>query len=97
MQHQVQKAFGKAGDMVYALSGKDWIPKCEAKVVMATGTKAQTLKSNKALIICVVGGKHCDARMARQRAHGRTSRTEVASQDWRVLVEFREIREFLVR
>ena len=33
--------------MVNVLSGKDWIPKWEAKVVMATVTKAQTLNSNK--------------------------------------------------
>ena len=31
LQHQVQKAFGKAGDMVNALSGKDWIPKGKPK------------------------------------------------------------------
>ena len=66
MQHQVQKAFGKAGDMVNVLSGKDWIPKWEAKVVMATVTKAHTLNSNKALILCIAGGKHCDAEMVRQ-------------------------------
>ena len=44
--HQVQKAFGKAGKMVNVKSGKDWIPKGEAKVVMATVTKAKTLKAN---------------------------------------------------
>ena len=52
--------------MVNVLSGKDWIPKWEAKVVMATVTKAQTLNSNKALILCIAGGKHCDAEMVRQ-------------------------------
>ena len=53
LQHQVQKACGKAGDMVNTLSGKDWIPKWEAKVVMAMVTKAQTLNPNKALVLCI--------------------------------------------
>ena len=52
-QHQVQKAFGKAGEMVNALGGKEWIPKWEAKVVMAMVTKAQTLNLNKALGLCI--------------------------------------------
>ena len=52
LQHQVQKAFGEAGEMANALSGRDWIPKWEAKVVMAMATKAQTLNSNKALVPC---------------------------------------------
>ena len=42
LQQQVQKAFGKAGDMVDALSRREWIPKWEAKVVLATVAKAQT-------------------------------------------------------
>ena len=97
LQHQVQKTRGKAGDMVNALSGKDWILKWEAKVVMATVTKAQTLNSNKALILCIVGGKHCDAEMARQPALVRAIKTEMASQEFRVRVEFIEISEFLER
>ena len=71
MQHQVQKAFGKAGDMVNVKSGKDWIPNWEAKVVMATVTKAKTLKSNKAQILHIAGGKPCDAEMVRQPALAR--------------------------
>ena len=63
--------------MVNVLSGKDWIPKWEAKVVMATVTKAQTLNSNKALIPCIAGGKHCDAEMVRQPALARAIRTEM--------------------
>ena len=59
MQHQVQKAFGKAGDMVNVKSGKDWIPKWEAKVVMATVTKY------------IAGGKPCDAEMVGQPALAR--------------------------
>ena len=35
--------------MVNAQSGKDWIPKWEAKVVLATVAKVQTLNSDKAL------------------------------------------------
>ena len=53
LQHQVQKAFGKAGEMVNALGGKEWIPEWEAKVVMAMVTKAQTLNLNKALGLCI--------------------------------------------
>ena len=47
--------------MVNVLSGKDRIPEWEAKVVMATVTKAKTLKSNKAHIVHIARGKHCDA------------------------------------
>ena len=53
LQHQVQKAFGKAGDMVKVLRGKVWIPKWEAKVVMVAVTKAQTLNCNKAPVLCI--------------------------------------------
>ena len=42
--------------MANILSGKDWIPKWEAKVVMAMVTKAKTLKSNKAPISYVLRG-----------------------------------------
>ena len=97
LQHQIQKAFGKAGDMLNKLSGKGWIPKWEAKVVMATVTKAQTLNTNKALILCIAGGKNCDAVMARQPALVRAIKTEMASQEFRVRVELIEIHEFLER
>ena len=97
LQHQIQKAFGKAGDMLNKLSGKGWIPKWEAKVVMATVTKAQTLNTNKALILCIAGGKNCDAEMARQPALVRAIKTEMASQEFRVRVELIEIHEFLER
>ena len=33
--------------------------------MMATGTKAQTWNSDKALILWIAGDKHCDAEMAR--------------------------------
>ena len=52
--------------MVNVKSGKDWIPNWEAKVVMATVTKAKTLKTNKAQILHIAGGKPCDAEMGRQ-------------------------------
>ena len=80
--------------MVNVLSGKDWIPKWEAKVVMATVTKAQTLNSNKALIPCIAGGKPCDAEMVRQP---RAIKTEMASQELRVRGEFIEISGFSER
>ena len=97
LQHGVQKAFGKTGDMVDSLSGKDWIPKWEAKVVMATVTKAQTLGLNNAQIICIAGGKHCDAEMARQPALVRAIKTEMANPNFRVRVEWLEIETFLER
>ena len=80
--------------MVHVKSGKDWIPKWEAKVVMATVTKAKTLKSNKALTLNIAGGKPCDAEMVRQPTH---ARTEMASQELRVWFEFIEINEFSER
>ena len=83
--------------MVNVLSGKDWIPKWEAKVVMATVTKAQTLNSNKALIPCIAGGKHCDAEMVRQPALARAIKTEMASQELRVRGEFIESSGFSER
>ena len=83
--------------MLNKLSGKGWIPKWEAKVVMATVTKAQTLNTNKALILCIAGGKNCDAEMARQPALVRAIKTEMASQEFRVRVELIEIHEFLER
>ena len=83
--------------MVNVLSGKDWIPEWEAKVVMATVTKAKTLKSNKAHILYIARGKHCDAEMARQPGLVRAIKTEMASQEFRVRVEFNEISEFSER
>ena len=83
--------------MVNVLSGKDWIPEWEAKVVMASVTKAKTLKSNKAHIVYIARGKHCDAEMARQPALERAIKTEMASQELRVRVEFNKSSEFLER
>ena len=40
--------------MVNAQSGKDWIPKWEAKVVLAPVAKAQTLNSDQALILGIL-------------------------------------------
>ena len=79
--------------MVNAQSGKDWIPKWEAKVVLAPVAKAQTLNSDKALTLGIAGGKHCDAEMARQPTLVRAIKTEVVSQEFRVRVERIEINE----
>ena len=65
--------------------------------MMATVTKAQTLNTNKALILCIAGGKNCDAEMARQPARVRAIETEMANQEFRARVELIEIREFLER
>ena len=75
LQHQVQKAFRKAGDTLNKRRGKGWIPKWEAKVVMAPVTKAQTLNTNKALILCIARDKNCGAEMARQPARVRAIKT----------------------
>ncbi|CAK0850523.1 unnamed protein product [Prorocentrum cordatum] len=96
-QHGIQKAFGKAGDMVKSLSGKDWIPKWEAKVVMATVTKAQTMGAEKALIICIAGGKNCDSEMARQPHLVRAIKKEMEDEQFRVRVEWIEKEEFFER
>ena len=65
--------------------------------MMATVTKAQTLNTNKTLILCIAGGKNCDAEMARQPALVRAIKTGMANQEFRVRVELIEIREFLER
>ena len=83
--------------MVNGKSGKDWIPKWEAKVVMATVTKAKTLKSNKARVLYTAGGKPCDAEMVRQPALARAIKKEMASQEFGVRFKFIEINEFLER
>ena len=66
--------------MVNVKCGRDWIPKWEAKVVMATVTKAKTLKPNKALTLNIAGGKPCDAEMVRQPALARA----ITRQRWQV-------------
>ena len=55
------------------------IPRWEAKV-MATVTKAQTLNTNKALIVCIAGGKTCDAEIARQPVPVRAIKIKMADQ-----------------
>lgn len=92
-----QKAFGKAGDMVDSLSGKDWVAKWEAKVVMATVTKAQTLDCRKALILCIAGGPFCDLEMARQPALVRAIKQEMQDESFRVRIEWMDIEEFQER
>jgi len=97
-QHlNIQKAFGKAGDMVNDLSGKDWVPKWEAKVVMAVVTKAQTLGVQKAKIICIAGGPMCDKEMARQPQLVKAVKKEMGSDSFRVSVEWMEAEDFFER
>ena len=97
LQHQGQKAFRKAGDTLNKRRGKGWIPNWEAKVVMATVTKAQTLNTNKARFLCIAGDKNCGAEMARQPARVRAIKPGMANQVYRVRVELIEIREFWER
>ena len=54
--------------------------------MLATVAKAQTSNSDKALILCVAGGKHCDAEMARQPAPAGAIKTEMASKEFGVRV-----------
>jgi len=89
-----QKAFGKLGDMVDSLSGKDWVAKWEAKVVMATVTKAETLGTARAKILCLQGGKYCDQEFQRQPALVRAIKTEMRDETFRVSVEWLEIEDF---
>ena len=52
--------------MVDMLSGDDWVAKWEAKVVSTAATLCEVLAVNRVKIICIEGGKHCDAELARQ-------------------------------
>ena len=90
----LQKAFGRAGDMVDSLSGKDWVSKWEAKVVMATVTKAQTLGTSKATILCIAGGPFCDLEMAKQPSLVRAIKKEMEDESFRVGVHWMEIEDF---
>ena len=93
-RHGIQKAFGKAGDMVNDLAGRDWIPKWEAKVVMAVVTKAQTLGVSNATILCISGGRQCDLEMARQPALVRAIRKEMGSDKFSIKVSWMDISDF---
>jgi hypothetical protein len=90
----MQKAYGRAGDMLDSLSGKDWLGKWEAKVVMATVTKAHTLDARKARIVCISGGPHCDLEVAQQPRLVRAIKKEMDNEDFIVKVEWMEMRQF---
>ena len=51
--------------------------------MMAAVAKAQALRSNKTLILCIAWGKNCNAEMAKQSALVRASQPKMASQDHR--------------
>ena len=63
----------------------------------ASVAKAQTLDSDKSLILCIAGGKHCDAETARQPAPAGAIKTEMASQEFGVRADLREIIECSTR
>ena len=65
--------------------------------MLASVAKAQTLDSDKALILCIAGGKHCDAETARQPAPARAIKIEMASQEFGARVELMEIIECSAR
>ena len=85
LQHQVQKAFRKAGDTLKKRRGEGWISKWEAKTEMTTVSKAHALKTNEARSLCIAGGKICGAEMVRQPARVCAINTEMAKP---VFIEF---------
>ena len=90
----IQKAFGKSGDMIDLLKGKDWVPKWQCKVVTAVATKAQTLNVQRAKIICIMGGKHCNEEMAHQPLIIQAIKKEMEDPAFMVKVEWMEFAEF---
>eukprot|EP00927_Polykrikos_kofoidii_P054326 TRINITY_DN48754_c0_g1_i1.p1 TRINITY_DN48754_c0_g1~~TRINITY_DN48754_c0_g1_i1.p1 ORF type:complete len:492 (-),score=71.14 TRINITY_DN48754_c0_g1_i1:220-1521(-) len=80
--------------MVDSLAGRDWIPKWEAKVVMAMVTKVQTLGSSRARLICIEGGPFCDLEMSRQPHLVKAIRQELGDPEFRVRVEWMSFAEF---
>ena len=64
------------------------------RVVAASMTKAEPVKSNKALILCIARGKSYDAEMARQPILVRAIKTEMADPKCIVRVELIETHEF---
>lgn len=58
--HKIQKAFGRSGDMVDSLSGKDWVGKWQAKVVSAAVTCTSLLALKRVKLVCIQGGRFCN-------------------------------------
>jgi hypothetical protein len=58
--HKIQKAYGRTGDMVDSLAGKDWVAKWQAKVVMAAVTLASSMSVKRVRLICIQGGRFCN-------------------------------------
>ena len=67
--------------------------------MLASVAKAQTLDSDKSLLLCIAGGKHCDAETARQPAPARAIKIEMASQEFgvRVKISWRQVAAIRVR
>jgi hypothetical protein len=91
----IQKAYGRSGDMVDTLKGKDWVSKWQAKVVMAVVTKAQTLRSKSCKIICIQGGRNCDMELSHQPKLLKAIRLEINDPTFRVRVEWMDIEDFM--
>lgn len=90
----IQKAFGKAGDMVDKLSGKDWISKWEAKVVMTVVTSVNILRADRAHIFCIEGGPHCDLEASAQPKLVRAIRQELRKSEFPVQVVWLSFEDF---
>lgn len=94
----ITKAYAKKGDTLDMLSGNNWIPKWESKVVATAVTLAQTLGSKKVKILCISGGHYCDQEMARQPSLVRAIKREMAeagNESFQVKVEWLEFDHFL--
>lgn len=76
--HKIQKAYGKSGDMVDSLKGKDWVAKWQSKVVAASVTKAVTMSTSRIKLICIQGGKFCNEEFA----HTKTLKSAI-EQEWK--------------
>jgi hypothetical protein len=77
----MQKAFGRAGDMVDSLDGNGWVGKWQAKVVMAVAALVNVNDCTEATIFCIEGGPHCDKELAAQPLLIRAIRTELGVRD----------------
>jgi hypothetical protein len=95
LSNGIQKAYGRAGDMVKMLRGNDWIGKWQAKVVMAVVTKAQTLGVKSCKIICIEGGPNCDLELSHQPMLVKAIKQEMGDNDVRVQVNWMDFETFV--
>mmetsp|Transcript_8025 Transcript_8025/g.10370 ORF Transcript_8025/g.10370 Transcript_8025/m.10370 type:complete len:233 (+) Transcript_8025:33-731(+) len=90
----MQKAFGRAGDMVDTLDGNGWVGKWQTKVVMAVATMVNMNQCTSAIIFCIEGGPHCDKELAHQPLLVKAIRQELGVADFDVSVEWMSFKRF---